>query len=163
MQHIGFIMDGNRRWAKKLGNLVKIGHENGGKKFEEVIFWSLEKHLSYISFWALSKENILERSTEELEGIFMVFRTMFPKLLALALERDVRLTSIGDIWLLPPDIRTSLIDAIEKTKNNTKMTVILAIAYSGQDEIIRGFRRAIAEGYDLSNLTEKDFLQFLDS
>ncbi len=54
--------------------------------------------------------------------------------------------AIGDLWILPPDIRTILLDAIEKTASSTlKMTVIFAIAYSGQDEIIRGVKRCIAE------------------
>lgn len=94
MQHIGFIMDGNRRWAKKLGNLVKIGHENGGKKFEEVIEWSYDTNIPFVSFWALSKENILERSKQELESIFDIFRTIFPKLLTLAQSKDIKLESV---------------------------------------------------------------------
>lgn len=77
MQHIGFIMDGNRRWAKKLGNITKIGHENGGKKFEEVVEWCYGSEVPFVSFWVLSKENIMERSVDELEGIFDVFRTSF--------------------------------------------------------------------------------------
>jgi undecaprenyl diphosphate synthase len=163
MQHIAFIMDGNRRWAKKLGNLVKIGHENGGKKFEEVIEWSYDANIPFVSFWALSKENILERSKEELEAIYAIFRSSFSRLLTLALEKNIKLESVGDLWLVPPDIRTNLLDAIEKTKNGTKMTIILAIAYSGQDEIIRAFRQYIALGNDASVLDEKKLLEFLDS
>lgn len=67
MNHIGFIMDGNRRWAKKLGNIVKIGHENGSKTFEKAIDWCYDAEIPFVSFWALSKENILERTEDELE------------------------------------------------------------------------------------------------
>lgn len=94
MQHIGFIMDGNRRWAKKLGNLVKIGHENGGKKFEEVIDWAYESGIPFVSFWALSKENILERSPQELEAIYGIFRSSFSRIVALAEARNIEITTV---------------------------------------------------------------------
>lgn len=94
MQHIGFIMDGNRRWAKKLGNLVKIGHENGGKKFEEVIDWVYETGIPFVSFWALSKENILERSPQELEAIYGIFRSSFSRIVALAESRNIKITTV---------------------------------------------------------------------
>ncbi len=61
------------------------------------------------------------------------------------MEKEICIEFIGDIWLLPADIRTSLIDAQEKTTKNTRMTIILALAYSGQDEIIRGIKRYISE------------------
>jgi undecaprenyl diphosphate synthase len=65
--------------------------------------------------------------------------------------------------LVPPDIRTLLLDAIEKTQNGIKMTCIFAIAYSGQDEIIRGIKRLLAEGIDPKTLDEKTFLTYLDT
>ncbi|MFZ2255582.1 MAG: undecaprenyl diphosphate synthase family protein [Patescibacteria group bacterium] len=63
LQHIGFIMDGNRRWARKLSNIVSFGHENGGDNIEKVLELCLKKSIPYVSMWALSKENILERDT----------------------------------------------------------------------------------------------------
>lgn len=95
--------------------------------------------------WALSKENILERSEVEIAGIFQLFRDRIPKLVIKLIKNSIRLDIIGDLWLVPPDIRTLLLDAIEQTKDGEKMTCIFAIAYSGQDEIIRGIKRAMAE------------------
>ena len=163
MQHIGFIMDGNRRWAKKLGNLIKIGHENGEKTFEKVVEWCYDADIPFVSFWALSKENIEERSSEEIEGIYAILRSSISRLLSLAEEKNMRIESVWDLWLLPADIRASLIDGIEKTRNNAQMTIILALAYSGQDEIIRGLRRYTSEWHDVSSLDEKKFLEYLDS
>ncbi len=95
--------------------------------------------------WALSKENILERSEIEIAGIFQLFRDKIPKLVEKLITNSIRLDIVGDLWLVPPDIRTLLLDAIDQTKDGTRMTCIFAIAYSGQDEIIRGIKRAIAE------------------
>ena len=95
--------------------------------------------------WALSKENILERSEMEIAGIFQLFRDRIPKLVEKLIKNSICLDIIGDLWLVPPDIRSLLLDAIDQTKDGAKMTCIFAIAYSGQDEIIRGIKRAIAE------------------
>jgi undecaprenyl diphosphate synthase len=95
--------------------------------------------------WALSKENILERSEIEIAGIFQLFRDKIPKLVEKLITNSIRLDIVGDLWLVPPDIRTLLLDAIVQTKDGIRMTCIFAIAYSGQDEIIRGIKRAIAE------------------
>jgi undecaprenyl pyrophosphate synthase len=63
LQHIAFIMDGNRRWARKLSNIVSFGHESGGDNIDRVLELCLEEGIPYVSMWALSKENILERDT----------------------------------------------------------------------------------------------------
>lgn len=67
--------------------------------------------------WALSKENILERSEVEIAGIFQLFRDKIPKLVTKLIKNSIRLDIIGDLWLVPPDIRSLLLDAIDQTKN----------------------------------------------
>lgn len=138
-------MDGNRRWAKKLSNVVSFGHASGGDNIEKILTLCLNARIEYVSMWALSKENILERSEVEIAGIFQLFRERIPKLVDKLIKNSIRLDIIGDLWLVPPDIRSLLLDAIDQTKDGAKMTCIFAIAYSGQDEIIRGIKRAIAE------------------
>lgn len=78
-------------------------------------------------------------------------------------EKGVRFQTVGDLTLLPDDVRTALLDGTELTKDGTVMTAILAVAYSGQDEIIRGIRRCIVERVNPETLTEKDFLHYLDT
>jgi undecaprenyl diphosphate synthase len=68
-----------------------------------------------VTFWALSKENILERDTDEIQGIYMLLETKLPKIIEKFLVQSVRFEVIGDIWLLPSHIRTLIHDAIEKT------------------------------------------------
>lgn len=164
MQHIGFIMDGNRRYAKKLSNLVTFGHKKWGDTLENVISYALEAQIPFVSFWALSKENILERSTEELGAIYTLIIEKFPKLVEKFIHAHIALEVVWDLWLLPSDTRMALIHAMEQTQNPTpKMTVILALGYSGQDEIVRGVKRAISEWVDPTTLTEKEFLTYLDT
>jgi undecaprenyl diphosphate synthase len=163
MEHIGFIMDGNRRWAKKLKNLISFWHLRGGENIEKVLGMCLAKNISYVSMWALSKENITERDSEEVAAIYELIRTKVPKLVTSMKEKSIKFETIGDLWLLPDDVRNLLFEATESTKEGTAMTFILAFAYGGQDEIVRGVKRCILEGIDPSTLDDKTFLQYLDS
>lgn len=163
LKHIGFIMDGNRRWAKKISNIASFWHEKWWDNIENVLELCLGAHIEYVSLWALSKENILERSQVEIAGIFQLFREKIPKLVDKLIEKSVRLDIVGDLWLVPSDIRTLLLDSIERTKNGAQMTCIFAIGYSGQDEIVRGIKRVIAEWIDPNKLDEKSFLTYLDT
>jgi len=163
LQHIGFIMDGNRRWARKLSNIVSFGHENGGDNIEKVLELCLKKSIPYVSMWALSKENILERDKWEVETIYGLIEKKLPKLIEKLTKNSIRFEIVGDLWLVPPHIRTILLDAIEQTQGWGKMTFVLAIAYSGQDEIVRWVKRCIAEWINPKSLTEKEFLAYLDT
>jgi undecaprenyl diphosphate synthase len=163
LKHLAFIMDGNRRWAQRLSNLVSYGHEKGWDNIENILELCLAEKLEIVSLWALSKENILERSEIEISGIFQLFRDKIPKLVTKLRKNSIRLDIVGDLWLVPPDIRTLLLDAIEQTKDGSAMTCIFAIGYSGQDEIIRGIKRVIAEWIDPKTLDEKTFLTYLDT
>lgn len=163
MQHIGFIMDGNRRWAKKLKNIASFGHRNGFRNIENVLDMCHNAQIPFVSMWWLSKENIVERSREEIEALFEIIRTQVIALAGRMKEKGVRFQTVGDLTLLPDDVRTALLDATELTKDGTVMTAILAVAYSGQDEIIRGVRRCIAEWVNPETLTEKDFPHYLDT
>lgn len=127
MEHIGFIMDGNRRWAKKLGNIPSYGHEKGGESIDRVIAMCLNAGLSHVSLWALSKENVSERSEDELSAIYGLIRRKMPKLVELCQKESIRFQTVGDIWLLPADVRTLLLEAIDSTSHGTKMTFILAL------------------------------------
>jgi len=80
MKHIGFIMDGNRRWAKKLKQLATFGHNQGGDTLERVLELVLQRGIPFVSMWALSKENILERATDELNYLYQLIREKIPKL-----------------------------------------------------------------------------------
>ena len=92
--HIAFIMDGNRRWAKKLANIVSFGHESGGANVEKVLTLALEAGIPYTSMWALSKENIIERDPIEIATIFELFESKVPKLIPKLQKAGIRMEII---------------------------------------------------------------------
>ncbi len=163
MQHIGFIMDGNRRWAKKLKNIASFGHEWGSIALERTIELCLDRHIPYVSFWALSRENILERSKLELTAIYMIMRHKLAHMVEVFLRRGIRFEIVGDRDLLPSDLRQRLDEAVEATKWGTAMTCIFALGYSGQDEIVRGVRAWMSSWKSLESLDEQSFFSTLDS
>lgn len=113
---------------------------------EQVIEYSYEAGIPYVSFWALSKENILERNPIEIEGIYRLLRKKIPKMVENFQKNNIQLEVIGNLSLLPKDIAELLQDSIQKTQvSDPQMTVILAIAYSGQDEIVRAVKKCIKE------------------
>ena len=156
-------MDGNRRWAKKLKNIAAFGHDKGSDKIETVLEMALNKNIPYVSMWALSKENITERAAEEVVCIYSLIRNKLPKLVHRFLEKGIRFQVIGDISLIPDDVRQVLLNSIEATSDCQAMTFILAFWYSGQDEIVRGVKKCLQAGVDPETLDEKEFLTYMDS
>ena len=163
LEHISFIMDGNRRWAKKLSNIASFWHANGGDNIERVLELCLNASIPYVSMWALSKENIIERDKWEISAIYDLIEKKVPRLVEKLIKNSIRFEIVWDLWLLPPYIRSILLDAIEQTETWSQMTFVLAIGYSGQDEIVRWVKRCIAEWIDPKTLTEKEFLTYLDT
>ncbi len=109
-------MDGNRRWAKKLRNMTSFGHERGSETLERVLEYCLVREIPYISMWALSRENIVERAEIEIQTIYTLIRHKIPRLIDRFRRDDIRLEIVGDFALLPHDIQDILTDAIERTK-----------------------------------------------
>lgn len=161
--HLGFIMDGNRRWAKQHMFQTLIGHQEGSKRVEEMIELCYNEGIEQCSFWALAKKNIENRSPEELHYLYELFEEMVEKLLPKLLEKDIRFEWVGNPDILPPHIVELLDETREKAKDGTKMTFILAIGYGGQDEIIRAIKKFMQTGGDPSSLDEKTLLPFLDT
>lgn len=130
---------------------------------ETVVELCLDENIPYVSMWALSRENILERSEFEIHAIFSLIRHKMPRLVAKFKENDIRFDTVGDLSLLPEDIQKAVQNAKDETQWGTKMTFILALAYSGQDEIIRGIKDWVASRGYMEPLDEKKFLTFLDT
>lgn len=161
--HLGFIMDGNRRWAKQHMLRTLLGHQEGRLRLEEMIEICYEKGIEYCSFWAIAKKNIENRSTEELNYLYQILVDGIESLVSKLLEKEMRFAWVGNPDILPPHIVELLNETREIAKNGTKMTFILAIGYGGQDEIIRGIKNFIKRGDDVDMLNEASFLPFLDT
>lgn len=171
--HLALIMDGNRRWAKNQGLIKLLGHTKGGDNIEPTLRLCMKEWIECVSFWALAKKNLEERSQEELGHMYDLMRDRFPKLTPTLVEEWVRFNFVGDETLLPDDIRDLLHRTREITKSGTRLDFLIAIWYGWQYEIISGIKNYIRKNIDkltpenienlLSGLNEKNFSEYLDT
>lgn len=161
-QHIGYILDGNRRWAKKHGLPTYEGHLAGYNALEEVIDATAAAGVKYISFYTWSTEN-WSRAEEEVRGIMKLIRRLFKNDLKRLSKKGYRLVVLGGRENLPEDI-CQMIDEAEaaSTKENPKATLAMCFNYGGQQEIVRAAQRIAAEGIDANNVTAEEFEKYLD-
>jgi undecaprenyl diphosphate synthase len=164
LTHVAIIPDGNRRWAKARNVPAMEGHRYS---FEEVLPSLLEKAadlgIKYFTFWAMSTENRLKRSVSEVEGLFSLGKLFYAKRLNEFVKRGIRLQFIGDTAQLSPEIRSIMKDSAEKTKNNTKITLVIALNYGGRDEVIRALQKVNAMNFLAKSVNKDNFGQFLDT
>ncbi len=158
-QHIAFICDGNRRWAEMRGLPPLMGHQAGITNFENLVDWFLKRGVSTITFFVFSTEN-WNRSKDEVNFLMDLFYTELKKNLKHAVEKNLRYRVIGSRDRLPKRLAT-LCDKLEETSaENTGGTVVFALNYGGQDEIINAVNAAIDSG---EHVTKDTFETFLDT
>jgi undecaprenyl diphosphate synthase len=161
--HVAIIPDGNRRWARK-NNLPELeGHRVSAEKVLPKIIDSLATAgVKYFTFWALSTENVKKRSGDELNNLVNLMRFFLKRKVNELHEKNIRIKIIGDATVFPMDVQELICHAMEKTKDNTAMTVVFAINYGGRDEIIRAVRKAM-EGIESRDMTMDEFQNLLDT
>lgn len=162
LQHIAIILDGNRRWAQKKGLPKMIGHTEGAKNIRKIGKEVLRLGIPYLTVWGLSTENLKNRSEDELKHLFSLFGQLINYLDEL-IKNDVKLNLIGDTEGLPKKVQESLYTVIEKTKNNKKMTLTLAINYGGRDELMRTMKKIITDQIKPEKITESVVKKYLDT
>lgn len=153
-KHIAIIMDGNGRWAKKKGAARIFGHRNAIQAVTDVTEGCGELGIKYLTLYAFSTEN-WGRPKDEVEGLMELLVNTLKKEIGNLMENQVRLRTIGDISLLPKVCQRNLEEAKEMTKNNTGLTVLLALNYSGRWEILRAARK-LAEDVRRGHLHPED-------
>lgn len=150
-QHIAIVMDGNGRWAKKQGKLRTFGHENGVRSVRETTEACAELGISYLTLYAFSTENWSRPKFEVTALMKLLVKTIHSETKTLN-KNNIRLQAIGNLDSLPKDTQKELLQAIESTKNNTRMTLVLALSYSSKWEIIKA-AKALALSVKNSELT----------
>lgn len=139
--HIAVICDGNRRWARSQGLKVFAGHKKAvNENFEELIDHSIKIGLKYLTFWIFSTEN-WDRDKTEVDFLMNLFRNIFDNQIDGWKKKGVRFNMIGDVTGFAQDIQDRIKEGQEKTKNETKLTVTLAMNYGGRDEITRATKK----------------------
>lgn len=158
-QHIAFICDGNRRWAEMRGLPPLMGHQAGISNFENLVDWFFSRGVTTITFFIFSTEN-WSRSQEEVDFLMDLFYSELNKNMKHALDKNLRYRIIGSRERLPEKLAT-LCDELEaKTAENTGGTVVFALNYGGQQEIVDAVNAAIATG---EPVTMETFETYLDT
>lgn len=149
-RHVAVIMDGNGRWAKKKGAMRIFGHRNAVQAVREVTEGCGELGVRYLTLYAFSTEN-WGRPKEEIDSLMELLVDTVKKEINTLMENQVRLLTIGDTSQLPPDCQQNLAWAMERTKDNTGLTLIMALSYSGRWEITEAVK-TIARDVEKGNL-----------
>jgi undecaprenyl diphosphate synthase len=139
-QHIAVIMDGNGRWAKSKGAARIFGHRNAIEAVRQVIEGAGELGVKYLTLYAFSTEN-WGRPKEEVDALMELLVNTLQKEISSLNKNNVRLGTIGDTEQLPRDCRENLKEAIEETKNNNGLNLLIALNYSGRWEIVKAVKK----------------------
>jgi len=131
--HVGVIMDGNGRWAKKRGLPRKFGHREGAKTFRTITKHAKTLGIKYITFYAFSTEN-WKRPKDEVDAIMALFEKYLDEVKDF-IEENIRIRFIGDRTMLTPTLQAKMRETEEISKDFDSMTLLLAINYGGRDEI----------------------------
>lgn len=143
--HVAIIMDGNGRWAKARGLPRLAGHRAGTKNLRPIIRAAADIGIKHLTFYAFSTEN-WNRPEEEVSGLMSLLAEFLETELQELHKEGARLLHIGHLEGLAPSLRKKVEDAIELTKNNNRIDVILAFNYGGRDEIITAVKKLIEAG-----------------
>lgn len=139
-KHIAVIMDGNGRWAKRMGKPRVYGHRNGVTAVREITEGAAEIGIEYLTLYAFSTENWSRPKLEVGALMRLLIDTIYAELNTLN-ENNIQLKAIGDLSHLPKSTYRALMEGIEQTKNNTHMTLQLALNYSGKWDIVQSVRQ----------------------
>ncbi len=160
IRHLGIILDGNRTWARGRGLPTLEGHRRGYDRLKEFGDWCIARGIPMVTAFAFSTEN-WNRAPEEVAYLMELLERALSREVDEFDKRGVRLRVIGRREGLPTAIVRAAAAAEERTKNNGKMTLQLAINYGGRPEIVDAAKRALAAGLTPETLTEEAFTRFL--
>jgi undecaprenyl diphosphate synthase len=146
-KHVAVIMDGNGRWAKKKGGLRIFGHQNAIEAVRDTVEAAAELGVSFLTLYAFSTEN-WSRPKLEVSALMQLLVSTIRKETATLNKNNIRLLTIGDTSSLPKSCQRELEEAIEITKDNNRLTLILALSYSGRWDITQATARIAQEVKD---------------
>ena len=159
-KHIAITMDGNGRWAKTKGKLRLFGHKNGVKAVRDTVEAAAEIGIEFLTLYAFSTEN-WKRPESEVNALMTLLVSAISKETTTLMDNNIRLSTIGDTDSLPSKAKKEFLQAIEKTKNNSRMTLVLALSYSGRWDIINAVNTIVKEDNVNRDITEEEFQQYL--
>ena len=138
INHLAIIMDGNGRWAKHKNQPRSFGHKYGAQTAKKIINDCVKKEIPFLTLYTFSKEN-WSRPKEEIDTLMILLSTMLKNETENMLRNNIKFNIVGRIEDLPEKTRDCVLTTIEKTKNNTGLTLTLALSYGGRQEIVDAF------------------------
>lgn len=159
---VGFIMDGNRRWAKNKGMSVLLGHEAGGETLKKIVRAGKDAGIEHMIFYAFSTEN-WNRTEEEVSYLLSLIATFVEKELEEFNKEGGVIHCVGDMSRFSEKLQAILKDAEEKTKNNSGPHVYFALNYGGRAEILSAVKKIVSENPKLEEITEEYFAKHLQT
>ena len=158
--HVAIIMDGNGRWALKRGLPRLAGHRAGTENLRRIITASVEFGVKYLTIYAFSTEN-WGRPREEVQGLMRILEDVINKELNELNRQGVQIRHIGKLDQLSPSLQELVINAVETTKNNSRLVLCVAFNYGGRDEIVNGIQHMIRDGVKAEDVTADMVSQYL--
>ena len=161
-KHIAITMDGNGRWAKSKGKLRMFGHNNAVKAVRDTVEAAAEIGIKFLTLYAFSTEN-WNRPSKEVNALMTLLVSAINKETKTLMDNNIKLSTIGDTDSLPSKAKKELAEAIDKTKGNTRMTLVLALSYSGRWDILNAVNEITNKGVGNEKITEEQFQQYLST
>jgi undecaprenyl diphosphate synthase len=143
--HIAMIMDGNGRWAASRGLPRLAGHQAGTENLREIITACVEFGVRYLTIYAFSTEN-WGRPDDEVQGLMNILADVIDREVPELNRQGVQLRHIGRLERLAPDLREKVMRAVDATRLNDRLVLLVAFNYGGRDEIVCAIRRMMEEG-----------------
>lgn len=159
-QHIGIILDGNRRWAKEHGKSSLEGHKAGYAALKKVTEAAFDKGIKFVSVYVFSTEN-WNRKTEEVSYLMDLALQVFKKDIDRLHKKGIKVLWLGTKERLSDKHLEAISKAVEKTKNNTKGTLCFCFNYGGTQEIVDGIKKFLKSGKDINDLDASNFRGYL--
>jgi len=161
-KHIAIIMDGNGRWAKQRNQKRMFGHNKAKKSVKESIEYCVENKIKFLSLFTFSTEN-WNRPKLEVKGLMHLLSLVIDKEINNLINQNIILKVIGDLDKIPKKTKIKIQEAINRTKSNSGLTLILAINYSGKWDILNATKNIIKQKkkIELKNFNEKTFEKYL--
>ncbi len=160
-RHIAIIMDGNGRWAREKGEDRLFGHYHGVESVRDIVEGCAELGIEYLTLYAFSTEN-WDRPEYEVVGLMELLVSTIRKEVESLNKNNIRLHVIGDMSMLPDYARNELNEALEITKNNTGLNLVMALSYSGRWELlnaVKNIAHAVKQGKLTVEAIDQDTLQ----
>jgi undecaprenyl diphosphate synthase len=161
--HLGIIMDGNRRWAEENGFSTFKGHRLGSENVKKILRLCANKGIKILTVYALSTENWLKRSKNELNGLMRILREFMIKERKKLDAEGISINILGDISVFPESLRQVIKETVEMLSKNKKFVFNIAINYGGRGEIIRAIKKIAKEGINVEKLSEEMMGKYLDT